>query len=118
MSTFLLFASVVLGVITLGSTLYLVGSDLLLRFWNRLAARDPKMERTMKTVTVEFSSDTFPVLQAQPSEDPDRSALSSPSPDLAQTEAVTVVAPYASRVIELNDEDGSPTVWLCTLCLN
>ena len=118
MSTFLLSASVVLGAVTLGATLYLVGSNLVLRVWNRLAARDPEMERTMKTITVEFSADTFPVLQAQPSEEPDVSSVSSPSTDLAQTETVTVVAPYASRVIELNDEEGRQTVWLCTLCLN
>jgi len=111
-----LVAAALLGVV-LATVLYPLLRDPVQRVVTLLSGGHSSAAGTMKTVSVEFATDAFPLVHLPASETKAPAGSGGPT-DVASADAPPLVAPYATRVVELDDTEGTQNLWLCTLCLN
>jgi len=111
-----LIAAALLGVV-LAVVFYPLLREPVQRAVTLLSGADSAGAGTMKTVTVEFATDAFPMVHHAASEARTPPGTDGPT-EVASPNVAPLVAPYATRVVELGDTRGAQNLWLCTLCLN
>jgi len=86
------------------------------RRWGDVLTSRPAPERTMEVVHVQLPSDAF-AAQESPAE-----KGQAPVADVEQGVHLvaerTLTVPYASRILALDNAEGTSCAWLCTVCLN
>lgn len=86
------------------------------RRWGDVLTSRPAPERTMEVVQVQLPGDAFAA------HEPSASQAQAPVADVEQgvhlATSRTLTVPYGSRILTLDNAEGTTCAWLCTVCLN